>query len=175
MKKHGLQRRRLLRSWNRSKQGVWSKTYVGSMVYPRRPTTTGKASTAEWKPPTSSDSRSLKTRTDGSNKCMPSCVWTTAFWKTLSKKALTTGVRRELVDYARQEHDSSLRRACRLIGISDSSYRYRPMMNKDHAVIAGYKSQLNVIRRTALANYFTFCVGKATHGITNACIGCIVN
>ena len=33
------------------------------------------------------------------------------------KKALTTGVRRELVDYVRQEHDSSLRRTCRLIDI----------------------------------------------------------
>ena len=87
MKKHGSQRRRLLRSWKRPKQGVWSKRYVGSMVYPRRPTTIGKASTAEWKPPTSNDSRSLKTRTDDSNKCTPSCVWTTAFWKTLSKKS----------------------------------------------------------------------------------------
>ena len=39
-------------------------------VYPRRPTT-GKTSTAEWKPPTSSDSRSLKMRTDDSNECTP--------------------------------------------------------------------------------------------------------
>ena len=71
------------------------------------------------------------------------------------KKALTTGVRRELVDYARQEHDSSLRRACRLIGISDSSYRYRPMMNKDHAVIAGIQA--------AVERYPAYGFGKLLH------------
>ena len=71
------------------------------------------------------------------------------------KKALTTGVRRELVDYARQEHDSSLRRDCRLIGISDSSYRYRPMMNKDHAVIAGIQA--------AVERYPAYGFGKLLH------------
>ena len=68
---------------------------------------------------------------------------------------MTTGVRRELVDYARQEHDSSLRRACRLIGISDSSYRYRPMMNKDHAVIAGIQA--------AVERYPAYGFGKLLH------------
>ena len=59
------------------------------------------------------------------------------------------------MDYARQEHDSSLRRACRLIGISDSSYRYRPMMNKDHAVIAGIQA--------AVERYPAYGFGKLLH------------
>ena len=58
------------------------------------------------------------------------------------------------MDYARQEHDSSLR-ACRLISISDSSYRYRPMMNKDHAVIAGIQ--------VAVERYPAYGFGKLFH------------
>jgi putative transposase len=44
-------------------------------------------------------------------------------------------VRRELVDYARQQHGASLRLACRAVGISDSVYRYRPDTRKDEPVI----------------------------------------
>ncbi len=34
-------------------------------------------------------------------------------------------VRRELVDYAMNTHTVSLRRACKVVGISDSVYRYK--------------------------------------------------
>ena len=44
-------------------------------------------------------------------------------------------MRRELVDYARQQHGVSLRLACRAVGISDSVYRYRPDTRKDEPVI----------------------------------------
>jgi putative transposase len=44
-------------------------------------------------------------------------------------------VRRELVDYTRQTHALSLRRACHIVGISDSVYRYRPDTQKDEPVI----------------------------------------
>jgi len=44
-------------------------------------------------------------------------------------------VRRELVDYVKQEHDVSLRRACRVVGISDSVYRYQPDPHRDDRVI----------------------------------------
>ena len=71
------------------------------------------------------------------------------------KKALTTGVRRELVNYARDEHDSSLRRACRLVGISDSSYRYQPIVGKDDAVIAGIQA--------AVERYPAYGFGKLLH------------
>ena len=46
-------------------------------------------------------------------------------------------VRRELVDYVQSAHSTSLRRACRVIGISDSVYRYRPNTTRDDAVIEG--------------------------------------
>ena len=44
-------------------------------------------------------------------------------------------MRRELVDYARQQHGVSLRLACRAVGISDSVYRYQPDTSKDEPVI----------------------------------------
>ena len=40
------------------------------------------------------------------------------------------------MDYAREAHDTSLRRACRVVGISDSVYRYKPDPNRDDEVIA---------------------------------------
>ena len=45
-------------------------------------------------------------------------------------------VRRELVDYARIQHGASLRRACRIVGISDTVYRYKPDTSRDDEVIA---------------------------------------
>lgn len=49
-------------------------------------------------------------------------------------------MRRELVDHARQEFGISLRRACRIVGISDSLYRYKPNPNRDDEVIAGLQA-----------------------------------
>lgn len=45
--------------------------------------------------------------------------------------------RRALVDYLRAEHSSSTRRACRVVGISRSLYRYKPNPERDNEVIAG--------------------------------------
>ena len=68
-------------------------------------------------------------------------------------------MRRELADYAIQTHAVSLRRACRVVGLSDSVYRYRPDANKDDALIAtlqavserypayGFSKLLKVMRR----------------------------
>jgi putative transposase len=39
------------------------------------------------------------------------------------------------VDYAREVHSASLRRACRVVGISDSLYRYKPDTQRDEPVI----------------------------------------
>ena len=41
-----------------------------------------------------------------------------------------------MVDYARIAHGASQRRACRVVGISDSSYRYQPDARRDDEVIA---------------------------------------
>ncbi|KTC72379.1 ISxcC1 transposase [Legionella birminghamensis] len=44
-------------------------------------------------------------------------------------------VRRELVDYAVNTHTVSLRHACKVVGISDSVYRYKPDSQSDEDVI----------------------------------------
>ena len=41
------------------------------------------------------------------------------------------------MDYLREEHQSSIRKACRLVGISQSVYRYSPNTDSDNEVIAG--------------------------------------
>ena len=40
-----------------------------------------------------------------------------------------------MVDYAREVHSASQRRACRVVGISDSVYRYQPDIHRDDEVI----------------------------------------
>ncbi|HEX7762551.1 MAG TPA: IS3 family transposase [Cellvibrio sp.] len=77
----------------------------------------------------------------------------------VGKKAVKPAVRRELADYAVTTHAVSLRRACRVVGLSDSVYRYRPDANRDDALIAtlqavserypayGFSKLLKVMRR----------------------------
>lgn len=40
------------------------------------------------------------------------------------------------MEHARQFHGASLRRACRVVGISDSTYRYEPNTNRNDKVVA---------------------------------------
>ena len=44
------------------------------------------------------------------------------------------------MDYLKQAHGVSIRRACRIAGISDSVYRYRPDTSRDESVIAALQS-----------------------------------
>ncbi|HFF3079714.1 TPA: IS3 family transposase, partial [Legionella pneumophila] len=77
----------------------------------------------------------------------------------VGKKAVKPTVRRELVDYAVNAHTVSLRRACKVVGISDSVYRYKPDSRSDESVIValqesserypayGFSKLLKVLRR----------------------------
>lgn len=68
-------------------------------------------------------------------------------------------MRRELVDYAVKTHGVSLRRACRVVGIMDSVYRYKPDNQRDEHLIMtlqeaserypayGFSKLLKVLRR----------------------------
>ncbi len=44
------------------------------------------------------------------------------------------------MDYLKQAHGVSIRKACRIAGISDSVYRYRPDTSRDEPVIAALQS-----------------------------------
>ena len=49
-------------------------------------------------------------------------------------------IRRELVDYVKAGFKVSLRRACRVVGISDALYRYQPDRARDEPVIAALQA-----------------------------------
>ncbi len=53
----------------------------------------------------------------------------------IEKKALKPAEKRELVDYAITTHQTSLRTACKVVGISRSSYAYEPDTTRDQVVI----------------------------------------
>lgn len=57
--------------------------------------------------------------------------------KDIVEKAVKPAIRRALVDYSKLTHSISLRRACRVVGISDSVYRYQPNTQRDDEVIVG--------------------------------------
>lgn len=53
-------------------------------------------------------------------------------------------MRRELVNYAREQHGASWQMACRAVGISKSVYRYQPDTNRDEPVYRSCRRQLSV-------------------------------
>ena len=57
--------------------------------------------------------------------------------KDIVKKAVKPAARRERVDYAKTAYPVSLRRACRVVGIRGSVYRYPPNTARNDAIIAG--------------------------------------
>ena len=57
-----------------------------------------------------------------------------------------------MVDYAKEQFGVSQRRACRVVGISDSVYRYRPDMHRDDELIE--------ILRKAVERYPAYGFGK---------------
>ena len=52
-------------------------------------------------------------------------------------KKIKPAVRRELVDFAKTAYPVNLRRACRVVGVRDSVYRYPPNTARDGAALAG--------------------------------------
>ena len=53
----------------------------------------------------------------------------------------------------RAEHQVSIRRACRVVGISCSVYRYQPDAHRDDEVIAVLQLAVEGIQLTILASY----------------------
>ncbi len=51
------------------------------------------------------------------------------------KKAVTAAARRELATYAREQHAASERQACRLVGLSRSTYRYQARRPNDTGIV----------------------------------------
>jgi putative transposase len=55
--------------------------------------------------------------------------------------------KRELVDYARQQHGLSLRAACQILQLSRSVYHYRPDTVRDQPVIEAIKAVVEDFNR----------------------------
>lgn len=64
------------------------------------------------------------------------------------KKTVKPAIRRELVDYAREQHGANLRLACRAVGISDSVYRYQPDETRMKRSSPNYLKPLSAILPT---------------------------
>lgn len=62
--------------------------------------------------------------------------------------------RRSLVDYLRVEHKVSIRKACRVVGISQSVYRYSPNPENDNEVIAGIQKVVERYPAYGFGNVF---------------------
>ena len=82
-------------------------------------------------------------------------------------KKIKPAVRRELVDFAKTAYPVNLRRACRVVGVRDSVYRYPPNTARDDAALAGYSKRSKNIQRMALASYSRSSAAGAIDGITN--------
>lgn len=92
----------------------------------------------------------------------------------LSKNAVKPALRRELVDYVRVSFRVGVRRACRVIGISDALYRYQPDRTKDEPVMAALQEAVERSRRMASASCSRSCAAGDIPGTTSACIDCTV-
>ncbi len=84
------------------------------------------------------------------------------------KKAVTPAVRRERVNYLKQTHGVSFRRACRITGISDAVYRYRPESSRDEPVIAALRSAIQSTLQQAVQGVAAMEAWLESHAGTSA-------
>ena len=68
-------------------------------------------------------------------------------------------------------HSISLRRACRVVGISDSVYRYQPDTTRDDAVIAGLQQAVEQYPAFGFSLLFKILRRWGMAGITSVSTG----
>ena len=100
------------------------------------PITTGSPNTVVWRHQISNGWKHSRKRIAAWNRCSRISAWITRSWRMWLKKAVKLAIRRDLVDYVRQEYEVSIRRARRIVGISCSVYRYKTDTRRDDEVIA---------------------------------------
>jgi putative transposase len=93
----------------------------------------------------------------------------------LSKKAVKPAVRRELVDYARHQHDAGLRLTCREVGISDTVYRYQLHKRKDELVIQALQKAVERYPACGFSKLFKILRCWGIPGTINGFIVCITS
>jgi putative transposase len=82
--------------------------------------------------------------------------------------------KRELVDYTRQEHGLSIRKACGAISISRSMYHYHPYDSKDDVVISTIQEIAERYRAYGFNKVFTK-VRRAGHLWNHkTCVPCLL-
>lgn len=90
---------------------------------------------AGWKRPILKESKILKTRIGGLNRCLLISALSAGHLKTSSKKALKPAIKSELVSYLTTQLAMSLRQACRTLKLSRTVSFYQPDTQRGEPVI----------------------------------------
>lgn len=91
--------------------------------------------------------KSLEEETPDSRSCLPKPCWIRRHFRWLWAKVLTTGQKREAVEFMCDATGLSQRRACRLTGLSLSTCRYEAQRPAADAHLSGRIIELALERR----------------------------
>ena len=91
--------------------------------------------------------KSLRARVSTWRRCIPKNGWTQIilwepFLEDKVKKVVKPSQRREMAHYIAKQRKLSISKICKLIGISETCFRYKPILCKENKVIADWLIRL---------------------------------
>src|SRR5215208_3213921 len=99
------------------------------------PTTSGRQSTAAWKPLTFAACVSWRRKPTAQAYVRGTVFGASHLERGARKKAVRPAVKRQLIVGLREEHKLSERQACKIVSLPRSVYRYQPQPNRDEEIV----------------------------------------